>query len=55
LSPEEQVNQAAAGYHHTYFHAKDLDTDALMLWPSDGDIQQASVAAFKEAEQLWPL
>src|SRR6202050_1131344 len=34
------------------YHAKDLDTDALMLWPSDGDIQQASVAAFKEAEQL---
>lgn len=52
LSPEEQANHTASGYQHTYFHAKDLDTNALKTWPSDGDLQQASGAAFKEAEQL---
>jgi hypothetical protein len=52
LSPEEQANCTATGYHHTYFHAKDLDTDALKQWPSNGDLQRASVVALKEAEQL---
>lgn len=52
LSPSEQANQTASGYHHTYFHTNDLDLAALMTWPSDGDIQNASVAALSEAEQL---
>jgi hypothetical protein len=52
LSTEEQAAQTTAGYHHTYFHVKDLDTEALKQWPSDGDLQQASAAAFAEANQL---
>jgi hypothetical protein len=52
LSTEEQANQTAAGYHHTYFHVSDLDLETLGTWPSDGDLQRASVSAFKEAEQL---
>jgi len=24
--------------HHTYFHAKDLNIEALKIWPSDGDL-----------------
>lgn len=49
---EDQLNQTAAGYHHTYFHAVDLDTEALMQWPTDFDIQNASAAAMQEAEDL---
>jgi hypothetical protein len=52
LSAEEQANETAAGYRHTYFHVSDLDLDTLTIWPSDGDLQQASVSAFKEADQL---
>lgn len=52
LSPQEQVNQTAAGYHHTYFHAQDLNISALMEWPSDEDLQNASKSAWDEAEQL---
>ncbi|KAH7917617.1 hypothetical protein BV22DRAFT_986798, partial [Leucogyrophana mollusca] len=52
LTVQEQVNQTAAGYHHTYFHAPDLDTAALMQWPSNIDFERASNEAFKEAEQL---
>ena len=52
LSPSEQANQTASGYHHTYFHTKDLDLPTLMTWPSDDDIQNASVVALSEVEQL---
>ncbi|KAA1468573.1 hypothetical protein DENSPDRAFT_814932 [Dentipellis sp. KUC8613] len=52
LSPEEKANQTAAGYHHTYYHAPDLDLAALMSWPSDEDFADASKHAFEEVEQL---
>ena len=52
LSVEEKANQTAAGYHHTYFHAPDLDTACLMQWPTDLALQSASLAAFQEVEQL---
>ncbi|KAH7917065.1 hypothetical protein BV22DRAFT_1027022, partial [Leucogyrophana mollusca] len=52
LSPEERANQTAAGYHHTYFHAPDLDLAALIRWPSDAQLEIASNEAFMEAEQL---
>ena len=52
LSPSEQANQTASGYHHTYFHTKDLDLPTLMTWPSDGDIQNASAVALTEVEGL---
>ena len=52
LSTEEQANQTAAGYHHTYFTADDLDLKELLRYPSDQDLADASDAAFKEAEQL---
>jgi len=38
LSPQEQVNQTAAGYHHTYFISDDIDLGALMSWSSDEDL-----------------
>lgn len=52
LSAEEQANQTAAGYHHTYFKADDLDLKELLHYPSDNDLANASDAAFHEAEQL---
>ncbi|KII84101.1 hypothetical protein PLICRDRAFT_65980, partial [Plicaturopsis crispa FD-325 SS-3] len=52
LSFEEKANQTASGYHHTYFRAPDLDTAALMEWPTDVDLAKASAAAFEEVEQL---
>lgn len=52
LSPDDQANQTAAGYHHTYFHTTDLDILSLMTWPSDEEIQNASIAALEETEQL---
>jgi len=52
LSAEEQANQTAAGYHHTYFKADDLDLKELLRYPSDDDLANASDAAFREAEQL---
>ncbi|KAI0054490.1 hypothetical protein BV25DRAFT_1922630 [Artomyces pyxidatus] len=52
LTAEEKANQTAAGYHHTYFHAPDLDMATLMQWPSDVDLQTGSKDAFTEAEQL---
>jgi len=52
LSTEEQANQTAAGYHHTYFMADDLDLKELLRYPSDQDLADASDAAFNEAEQL---
>lgn len=52
MTPEEQANQTASGYHHTYFKADDLDLEELMRYPTDDDLVAASDAAFKEAEQL---
>ncbi|KAI0060330.1 hypothetical protein BV25DRAFT_977826 [Artomyces pyxidatus] len=52
LSPDEQANQAAAGYHHTYFHASDLDLRVLLQWPSDVELCDASQYALDEAEGL---
>lgn len=52
LSAEEKTAQTAAGYHHTYFRADDLDTFTLMCQPSDEDYAELSRSARLEAEQL---
>lgn len=52
LTAEEQINQTAAGYLHTYFLALDLDLLALAQWPTDEDIGAAAVKAFSEANDL---
>ncbi|GLB36846.1 putative ulp1 protease family, C-terminal catalytic domain [Lyophyllum shimeji] len=52
LSAEEQANQTAAGYHHTYFNADDLDLKELLCYPTEDDLAAASDAAFEEAKQL---
>lgn len=52
LSVDEKANQTAAGYHHTYFHAPDLDLAALLQWPTDEDVAAVSKLAFSEAESL---
>ena len=52
LTPQEQERQTAEGYHHTYFHAPDLDMTALLTWPSDDELFLASKYGFSEAEQL---
>ncbi|KAK7691172.1 hypothetical protein QCA50_006275 [Cerrena zonata] len=52
LTPEEKASQTAAGYHHTYFHAPDLNLSALLQWPTDDDLTTASSIAFSEAESL---
>ena len=52
LTSQEQERQTAEGYHHTYFHAPDLDMAALLTWPSDEELFLASKYAFAEAEQL---
>ncbi|KAK7049024.1 hypothetical protein R3P38DRAFT_3620539 [Favolaschia claudopus] len=51
----EQANETAAGYHHTYFHADDVDLATLMLFPSDEELQEASEYAFTEVAQLLKL
>lgn len=35
LSAEQQANETASGYHHTYFKADDLDLRSLMDYPDD--------------------
>lgn len=52
LSPEEQANATASGYHHTYFKTEDIDLQTLMKWPNDVEIQQASKDALVEVERL---
>ena len=52
LMPQEQERQTAEGYHHTYFHAPDLNMTALLTWPSDEELFLASKCAFAETEQL---
>ncbi|KAJ7508549.1 hypothetical protein B0H11DRAFT_2304702 [Mycena galericulata] len=55
LSPDEQATEASAGYHHTYFTADDLDILALMEYPTDKELAEASEHAFEEAAQLLKL
>ncbi|KAF8173724.1 hypothetical protein K438DRAFT_1920853 [Mycena galopus ATCC 62051] len=55
LTPEEQANQTASGYHHTYFKADDLDLPTLMQFPSDQELRDASQYGFEEAAQLLKL
>lgn len=52
LTPDEQANQTAAGYHHTYFHADDLDLKTLMEYPSDEQLADVSEWAYEEAKML---
>lgn len=52
LSEEERANETAAGYHHTYFDAPDLDVENLRRYPTDAELQNASTAAYEEAKQL---
>lgn len=52
LSAEERASQTAAGYHHTYFHAPNLDLAALLQWPTDEEVAATSKFAFSEAESL---
>ncbi|KAL1701957.1 hypothetical protein EV121DRAFT_211101 [Schizophyllum commune] len=52
LSAEEKTAQTAAGYHHTYFRADDLDTFTLLCQPSDDEYAELSKSARLEAEQL---
>ena len=52
LTAEEQSNQTAAGYHHTYFRTDDLNLGNLMRYPTDSEFAAASRHAFHEAEQL---
>ncbi|KAJ6521817.1 hypothetical protein DFH09DRAFT_1424506 [Mycena vulgaris] len=52
LSPDEQANQTAGGYHHTYFSADDLDVVVLTQYPTDEELVNASKYAFDEASQL---
>lgn len=43
LSAEEQANQTAAGYHHTYFKADDLDLKELLRYPFDEELANAAI------------
>lgn len=52
LSPEEQANQTADGYHHTYFNADDIDLAVLMQYPADEQLVNASKYAFEAAQRL---
>ena len=52
LTADQQLNQTAAGYLHTYFMAPDLDLPALAHWPTDNEIMQAAALAFDEAAEL---
>lgn len=52
LTAEEQANQTAAGYFHTYFIAPDLDLVALVQWPTDIEINEASTVAYNQAKDI---
>lgn len=52
LSDEGKADAVASGYHHTYFHAPDLDLAVLMQWPTDSELQMASKHSVAEASQL---
>ncbi|KAI0067574.1 hypothetical protein BV25DRAFT_1876116 [Artomyces pyxidatus] len=52
LSPQEQVNEVAEGYHHTYFNVRGLDLAKLMIWPSDEELATASNEAVRDVQLL---
>lgn len=52
LSAEQQANETASGYHHTYFKADDLDLASLMIYPADEDIHSMAKLAFDDAKDL---
>lgn len=55
LSPQEQANKTAAGYHHTYFKSDDVDLNDMHHWPSDEDLQLAASAATNDVIDLMAL
>ncbi|KAJ7355749.1 hypothetical protein DFH08DRAFT_772956 [Mycena albidolilacea] len=55
LTPEQQANETAAGYHHTYFKADDVDILALWQFPTDQELRDASQYGLAEAVQLLKL
>ncbi|EIW63281.1 uncharacterized protein TRAVEDRAFT_161459 [Trametes versicolor FP-101664 SS1] len=52
LTPLDRANERAAGYYHSYFDSTSVDADNLRQWPSEIELQEASRAAFLDAEQL---
>ncbi|KAH9849428.1 hypothetical protein C2E23DRAFT_737305, partial [Lenzites betulinus] len=52
LTPLDRANDTAGGYYHSYFDSTDVNADNLRQWPSDTELQEASRAAFQDAEQL---
>ncbi|KAJ6580890.1 hypothetical protein B0H19DRAFT_1112801 [Mycena capillaripes] len=55
LTPERQANETAAGYHHTYFKADDVDILTLWQFPTDQELKDASQYGLAEAVQLLKL
>ncbi|KAJ6493278.1 hypothetical protein C8R45DRAFT_1073220 [Mycena sanguinolenta] len=55
LTPEQQANETAAGYHHTYFQADDVDILTLWQFPTDQELKDASQNGLAEAVQLLKL
>ncbi|KAJ7898905.1 hypothetical protein B0H14DRAFT_3554351 [Mycena olivaceomarginata] len=50
LTAKQQANETAAGYHHTYFNANDVDLLTLMQSPTDQELKDASQYDYKDPE-----
>ena len=47
--------ERASGCTHNYCDNRDIDLNALSTFPSDGEIQDAAITAYQQAENLWFL
>jgi hypothetical protein len=47
--------ERASGYTHNYRDTRDIDLNALSTFPLDNEIQEATVMANQQAENLWFL
>ncbi|EJD35367.1 hypothetical protein AURDEDRAFT_175567 [Auricularia subglabra TFB-10046 SS5] len=55
MSVDERSNLMASGYWHTYLHTDDIDLEALVAWPTDSEIEEASRQALEETHDVLAL
>lgn len=55
LSHLSDGKERASGYTHNYRDTRDINLNALSTFPSDKEIQEATVTAYQQTENLWFL
>jgi hypothetical protein len=53
LQTTSDGKERASGYNHTYHDNRDINLNALSIFPSDSEIQDAIESAYEESENLW--